>query len=62
MCEVHTTMFLDALASLDLKLSVSESFLDVFTASASTGLSDYFSFLFSLLFRGQWGATLVPTV
>ena len=31
--------FLDALASLDLKLSVSES--RFFTASASTGLSDY---------------------
>ena len=34
--------FLDALASLDLKLSISESVIDVFTASASTGLSDYF--------------------
>ena len=33
--------FLDALASLDLKLSVSEWVINVFTASASTGLSDY---------------------
>ena len=36
--------FLDALASLDFKLSVSQSLSDspFFTASASTGLSDYF--------------------
>ena len=34
-------LFLDALASLDFKLSVSESFT-FFTTSASTGLSDYF--------------------
>ena len=34
--------FLDALASLDLKLSVSAWVRDVFTASASTGLSDLF--------------------
>ena len=37
--------FLDALASPDLKLSVSESVINVFrifTASASTGLSDFF--------------------
>ena len=35
--------FLDALASLDFKLSVSESVSNspFFTASASTGLSDY---------------------
>ena len=33
--------FLDALASLDFKLSVSESFT-FFTASASTGLSELF--------------------
>ena len=37
--------FLDALASLDLKLSVSEwviyRFSNYFKASASTGLSDY---------------------
>ena len=37
-----TPQFLDALASLDLKLSVSESVIDVFTASSSTGFSDYF--------------------
>ena len=36
--------FLDALASLDFKLSVSQWVSDVFTASASTGLSDYFFF------------------
>ena len=35
-------LFLDALASLDFKLSVTESVSDVFTASASTGLSDFF--------------------
>ena len=34
--------FLDALASLDFKLSVTELVRDVFTASASTGLSDFF--------------------
>ena len=34
--------FLDALASLDLKLSVAQWVIDIFTASASTGLSDYF--------------------
>ena len=39
--KARVTIFLDALASLDLKLSVSESVIDVFTASASTGLSDY---------------------
>ena len=35
----HTGWFLDALASLDFKLSVSHLF---FTASASTGLSELF--------------------
>ena len=39
---LSANVFLDALASLDLKLSVSESVIDVFTASASTGLSDLF--------------------
>ena len=34
-------LFLDALASLDPKLSLSEK-VTFFTASASTGLSDYF--------------------
>ena len=34
-------MFLDALASLDFKLSLSQRFT-FFTASASTGLSDLF--------------------
>ena len=38
----HSCTFLDALASLDFKLSVTESVSDVFTASASTGLSDFF--------------------
>ena len=38
---VHLKTFLDALASLDFKLSVSERFT-VFTASASTGLSELF--------------------
>ena len=38
-------LFLDALASLDLKLSLSQSFT-FFTASASTGLSDFFYFFF----------------
>ena len=41
-------IFLDALASLDLKLSVSQSVIHLFQisfkASASTGLSDYFAF------------------
>ena len=37
---IYLTSFLDALASLDLKLSVSES--PFFTASASTGLSELF--------------------
>ena len=45
---LHTiqTKFLDALASLDFKLSVSQSLSDspFFTASASTGLSDYFDY------------------
>ena len=34
-------VFLDALASLDFKLSVAQSLM-FFTASASTGLSDLF--------------------
>ena len=43
----HHCLFLDALASLDFKLSVSQSLSDSpfssnFTASASTGLSDLF--------------------
>ena len=43
----HRSAFLDALASLDFKLSVSESvsnicFSDYFTASASTGLLELF--------------------
>ena len=37
--EKEESIFLDALASLDLKLSVSES--PFFNASASTGLSDF---------------------
>ena len=45
--EVSTkSVLLDALASLDLKLSVSQSVIHLFQisfkASASTGLSDYF--------------------
>ena len=44
-------MFLDALASLDLKLSVSES--PFFTVSASMGLSDYFFFKSSSYFTVQ---------
>ena len=42
-------IFLDALASLDFKLSVSESFT-FFTASASTGLSELFYLVSLCLF------------
>ena len=35
-------VFLDALASLDFKLSVSECVIHLFSASASTGLSELF--------------------
>ena len=38
-----TINFLDAIASLDFKLSVSQSVIDLL-ASASTGLLDYFVF------------------
>ena len=41
-CRQCENLFLDALASLDFKLSVSEWVIHLSTASASTGLSDFY--------------------
>ena len=56
-------LFLDALASLDFKLWVGQ-LLTVFTASASTGLSDFFALqlLCGFVILSGWGGVGNPTL
>ena len=65
--QIHFFSFLDALASLDLKLSVSGSVINSpfssIKASASTGLSELFSSLLSILLSSCGPASqLLPDI